>query len=325
MRRTAVGLGRILLLVAIFAVATELTLRVATRFVMLYDVEMSRYAFEVKQASPDPRIGHVHRPSVETRLMGVEVSINEDGLRDRAYPLERGPARRIAVLGDSLTFGWGVPQDRTFEALLEARLAAERPTEVLNFGVGNYNTEQSVRAFLARGARYRPDAVVLFYFINDAEPTPRRSRWAPLARSRAVAFYASRLRMLRSRFDAEAGHRAYYASLYADDAPGWKRSRRAFQELHDWAAEHGAGALVVLLPELHQLRPYPFAEQHARVLRALAGIGLAAVDLAPAFADVEDPRRLWVARDDAHPNAEAHARIAEAVLPLLAPAHAALE
>ena len=37
----------------------------------------------------------------------------------------------------------------------------------------------------------------------------------------------------------------------------------------------------------------------------------------PAFAGVTDPLALWVAPDDAHPNAQAHAIIARAVAPFL--------
>jgi hypothetical protein len=36
-----------------------------------------------------------------------------------------------------------------------------------------------------------------------------------------------------------------------------------------------------------------------------------ALDLAPLFAGEKNPTRLWVASDDAHPNATAHALIAK--------------
>ena len=38
---------------------------------------------------------------------------------------------------------------------------------------------------------------------------------------------------------------------------------------------------------------------------------IAVVDLAPRFAEQTDPTSLWVARDDSHPNARAHALIAQ--------------
>ena len=92
----------------IFLILLEISLQIYTRFVIYYDVEMSRYAVEVKMKSDNPKIGHVHRPNVQRRLMGVDVRINSDGLRDREYDVARNDSYRIAVLGDSLTFGWGV-------------------------------------------------------------------------------------------------------------------------------------------------------------------------------------------------------------------------
>ena len=39
--------------------------------------------------------------------------------------------------------------------------------------------------------------------------------------------------------------------------------------------------------------------------------GIPNLDLAPRFAGETNPQRLWVAPDDAHPNAVAHRRIAD--------------
>src|SRR5262249_43999443 len=158
-------------------------MRLYTWKVISYDVEMTRYAMEVKEQAGDANIGHVHRPGAQATLMGVPVSISKDGLRDRDYPVERTGARRYIFLGDWLTMGWGVEQDRTFEALLEKKLNERGPTEILNFGTGNYNTVQEVNLFLKKGLKYKPDSVVLFYFINDAEPTPAVSKWEALGNS----------------------------------------------------------------------------------------------------------------------------------------------
>ena len=68
----------------------------------------------------------------------------------------------------------------------------------------------------------------------------------------------------------------------------------------------------MLLPELHDPARYPFAEEHRKVLAFLAQAGIPALDVTPAFKDTTDPLRLWVAVDDAHPNAFAHAIIARA-------------
>jgi lysophospholipase L1-like esterase len=295
----------------VFVAAGELVLRSGLVRRAFYDVEMARYGTEIEMPSANPRLGHVHRPGREARLMGVAVRINSDGLRDDELARERDGARRLVFLGDSITFGWGVEKDLTFEHLLERRLSeAVAPTEILNFGTGNYNTTQAVELFLEKGLAYAPDAVVLFYFINDAEPVPGRSAWRWLGHSRLLTLYWSRLQALAVRFDSAPGWREYYAGLYRDGQPGWREARAALLALRDATASRGIRLQVVLLPELHQLASYPFAREHAAVLAFLAEHNIAALDLAPRFAGETDPESLWVAPDDPHPNARAHERIA---------------
>jgi lysophospholipase L1-like esterase len=241
----------------------------------------------------------------------VSVRINSAGFRDDEYPLEKGESWRIVVLGDSLTFGWGVERDDTFEHLLERALDSTRPTEILNLAAGNYNTVQEVNLFLDRGLRYQPDQVVLFYFINDAEPLPVPSRLEWLGSLRIATFYWSRVKALAARWNPTAGYRAYYSRLYRSDAEGWRRAREALLQLRDACRERGIVLQVVLLPELHELADYAFAREHAVILDFLAGHAIPALDLAPRFAGVSEPTTLWVAPDDAHPNRLAHRMIFE--------------
>ncbi len=278
---------------------------------VIYDLEMTRYGRDLKIHAENPLVGHVHRPSAHRRLMGVDVTTNSRGFRDVEYPIEHNSAYRMIFLGDSLTFGWGVQVEDSFAQLLEQRLAGSRPIEIINFGAGNYNTQQEVNLFIDEGLQYEPDQVVLFYFINDAEPTPRRARWSFLDRSELVSIFWSRFRIARGRLFGSQSYGDYYRSLYADDAPGWLATREAFELLAQVCRREEIRLQVVLLPELHGLTDYAFAREHALVKEQLAALGIDALDLAPRFAGETDPARLWVAKDDAHPNRVAHALIAD--------------
>ncbi|MFP6639668.1 MAG: hypothetical protein VCC04_05450, partial [Myxococcota bacterium] len=111
------ALGPLLIVVTSLALVVflvEIGVRLYTRYAIVYDVEMTRYANQLKIESKNPKIGHVHRPGSSAFLMGVPVEINLDGFRDRDYPVERTVARRSVILGDSLTFGWGVEREKTF-------------------------------------------------------------------------------------------------------------------------------------------------------------------------------------------------------------------
>ncbi len=311
-------IGTIGLSLLVCLLVTEGAVRLMARFVTVYDLEMARYALDLKIASSNPQLGHVHRPSTSARLMGVQVDINSDGLRDREYAVQKPEGvRRVTVLGDSLTFGWGVASEDTFEAHLERRMNDRRPTEVLNFGTGNYNTEQAVALLLEKGLKYDPDDVLLCYFINDAEGTPAPSRWQVLAHSRALTFLWSGLRGVRALVGSGTSYDVVYRSLYRSDRVGWRRTRDAFDILKAAGERYDFGVKVVLLPDLHELVRYPFQREHTLMVAHLASLGVSSLDLAPYFRNVSEPRHLWVAADDAHPNARAHARIADHVLPFL--------
>lgn len=304
----------LLMSLVLILVLGEIGTRLYTAVFTFYDIEMSRYANELKISSPNPKIGHVHRPNSSAHLMDVDVQINSDGLRDREYPVARSAKHRIAVLGDSLTFAWGVAQQDSFENLLEESLNRLRPTEVINFGTGNYNTEQQVNLFLDKGLKYQPDQIVIFYFINDAEPTPTRSDWGFLSHSRLVTLFWSRLHAALTNVSASVSYKDFYAQLYRDDQPGWIHTQQAFLEIRDVALKQGIDLRVVLLPDFHDLVDYPLAEQHAKLQRFLAQAGIPSLDLVTFLSDERDPYRLWVAMDDAHPNAEAHRLIARHAL-----------
>jgi len=319
MKSSVIGgaiLSAVIALGAFFLIG-EVALRIYTRHVIFYDVEMTRYANELKIRSSNPRIAHVHRPGGSSVLMGVPVEINADGLRDQDYPVQRTESRRIAFLGDSLTFGWGVASEDTFESILERELNRIRPTEILNFGTGNYNTEQQVNLFIEKGLKYEADEVVVWYFINDAEPTPQESPWAFLGYSRLATFVWSRIKTVKSRLFSSRSYQDYYADLYREENIGWLRTKEAFIQLQKVSDEKGIEMKVVLLPELHDPKSQPFEREYGQVMQFLHQRGIEVLDLNPYFASEEDPQRLWVALDDAHPNAEAHGRIARLVLPIL--------
>lgn len=115
--------------------------------------------------APDPRLGWRLAPGVDVRASkpgsyDVRVRSNPQGLRGaRPVAEARSPGvPRIAVFGDSQTFGEGVGDDETWAALL----GRDHPSvEVLNFGVHGYGTDQMMLRWEEDGRRFRPDVVVL--------------------------------------------------------------------------------------------------------------------------------------------------------------------
>lgn len=163
------------MVLGLIAIAAELAVRLVLDDGMHFDIEMWKYARDGKRISDSEQIGHEHIPGASFRVMGVDVSINSHGMRDEEVLLAKSPAvYRILMLGDSLTFGWGVELEDTVSQRLESMFQNRGVNaEILNTGVGNTNTSMQVAYFLNKGWKFNPNLVVLNYFINDAEDTPR--------------------------------------------------------------------------------------------------------------------------------------------------------
>jgi hypothetical protein len=219
------------------------------------------------------------------------------------------------LLGDSTTLGWGVPVEQTTARLLEAALnerqSGSRHFEVLNAGVGNYNSVQEVATYRRDGRRFRADLVVLVYFINDAEPLTERAGGLVAHHSYAYAFIGSRVDLFLRVLGAQPGWEEYYHSLYRDGHPGWTAAQGAVAELADVARQDGTALLVALLPELHHLDGvYPFTAEHDKVRRLAERHGVPVLELIDGLRGHGPEASLFVTPLDSHPNAKANTLIA---------------
>lgn len=74
------------------------------------------------------------------------------------------PKQRIAIIGDSFTFGLEVPYEDTWGHQLELALGSN--FQVLNFGVDGYGIDQSYLRYQKHVLLWRPD-IVIFGLVND--------------------------------------------------------------------------------------------------------------------------------------------------------------
>ncbi len=108
---------------------------------------------------------------------GVEVfgaPINEGGYRGPLYPEERTAKLRVATLGDSSTYGFGLPEAVSWSRKLEELLGRfDHDVEVLNFGVIGFTLAQGLALYEGRVREYQPDVVIVaFGAVNDQFATP---------------------------------------------------------------------------------------------------------------------------------------------------------
>jgi lysophospholipase L1-like esterase len=296
--------------------AAEAFLRAKNRAMNNYDIEMWRYANELKQKSDDLRIDFDHRRSQTALLQNTEIRLNSWGLRGPEVAALKPGERRILFLGGSITLGWGVAEKDTLEARLQRMFNdSGSPVQVLNGGVGNYNTERYVSRFFKELTPLKPTDIVVHYFLRDAEELPPGGGNILLRHSElAVTLWIAYHRLFDKH--GESTLVEHYRRVYAPSAPGFAVMQSRLRELADYARQNDIRIYLAMVPDVHNLMDYKFGFVHDIMRRIAADDGYAYVDLLPAMLG-HPPEQMWAMPGDPHPNAFGHELMANAIFPLL--------
>ena len=219
----------------------------------------------------DPELVYECRPGAREVKDGVPLEINSAGFRGAEMPVERRPGvRRVAVVGDSVTFAEAVPNERTFAAQAANRLGAG--WEVFNFGVTGYNSDQERIVLDRRVLPYAPDLVVIAYCMNDVTPTDglgalcmasHPSSWGRRLHSQVVTYVSDQVARRRS----------------------WKnrsfdRPAKLFERLAMLTKGGPMRALVVLFPQLDEANTgWNRPEEYDKARGLAESAGLEVLDL----------------------------------------------
>jgi len=317
-RRRLMALIALALGLALSITLLEVTLRVADPIGRYYEGETLHYftsaiAYDMpppvppdlpaEQRAPlldamrkDPRMDgilFVHKPKLDVSIGSFDLQTNSLGLRGPEVATPK-PADtfRVLMLGDSVTFGWGVDDEVTFARRLQTTWNKGMPKtrlEVVNTGLPKYDTNQAAAMLRKIGLALQPDLVVLTYVTNDlTEPTrdtifqlltgehphPEEQVTIPndfcsgLAEWLAPALPATSA-LINRYTDIEArvqqvlpeGQR-YTPETFAAGPRGWARSQQALLDIQAMCRQAGAPLVVFdhTLPRVESLRP--FCDQH---------------------------------------------------------------
>jgi len=127
----------------------------------------------------DDKLGWSLRPLAHgtSKRTGSEIDyrINSLGLRNRETTYKKPEGTfRIVVLGDSRTFGWGVPIEKHFSTLLEGYF---KDVEVINMGVSGFGVDQELLFLDSEGCRYEPDLVIAYVAHYGDNRHMHSERW----------------------------------------------------------------------------------------------------------------------------------------------------
>lgn len=264
---------------------------------------------------------------------------NKYGFRGPEFSLEKPKnTKRIIFLGDSFTLGEGVYFEDTFPEKFarlakEQKLFVDKKIEVINLGVGGYNTQQEWALFKNFARQLEPDLVVLAYTLNDAESPLftaqgkgmiRRIRETEVQENLVIStdtpFYFKFSRLIRAFWRHYENQKrteetiAFYRALYKEEEQDWQNTKKAIVNLANYSKAHEVPILVLLFPILHELNEdYPLIKIHQKVSEAFETCNLKVIDLLP-FLTGRKAQDLWVHPTDQHPNEIVHEVTAQALM-----------
>lgn len=308
----------------------------------------------ILQPSAHPILKYELAPGASSWAWGANVTINSRGFRGAEPATGHYGGYRILILGDSIAFGNELEVEATFSHKLQQQLLKSMDCEVLNFGIGGYDSLQEVALLEYRGLEYKSDLVVVAYCLNDAGiasanleflETLQSLTTSHLYLSRLVQFVSERLERAKQKtwtmyrntplvFRREheqqiadigdddnellalmAGVVPVYPSNWYGDPDRIGRLRFAFQWLQELSSENGFSVLVMIIPWLDSgSEGYRHTTAHRIVELEAQRVGFDTIDLTGQFMQAGVENLRIKSRDPLHPNEAGHSIIAQELL-----------
>lgn len=254
------------------------------------------------------------------------VTFNSLGFRDPEWsPFKAPGVRRIAFVGDSFAYGWGIKKiSHRFPDLVEAmfRQTASGGTEVLNVAKPGWDTRDELEAIKEVIPRYKVDEIVLCYVGNDVEKTlPIRTDFNPIMppRCQLINLRSSPLmeylytRVYAPRFVASVRNYHDWLSSGYTHRLYWYEHQENLEAVIAHCRDADVQLRVVLLPFLRVGGDkYKQDAVHAQLRAFFEARDVPVVDLLPAVEHLA-ARELVVNRHDPHPNELAQRLFAERI------------
>ncbi len=264
---------------------------------------------------------------------------NKLGLRDRDFEASKpSVCRRILILGDSFTWGWGVNNESAvFPKLLEKMLNQKidipgvENIEVLNGGMPGSLTDQWVDLLIKTEADFQPDVVLVVFFLRDGTLVksipdffdPIRNNIVERNRESILYRYLYSYRLLKDYID-----RMLVANLYTQkinrsylgdkkQTVEWEKAKSNIRKIEQYENKRSAVIGLVVFPILVELdERYPFRAVCNTIMEFAMKNNIPAHSLLPAFMGLNG-KDLWVSPYDQHPNEKAHLIAAQSMLPFV--------
>ena len=276
----------------------ELFVRIYSDNGMNYEIEMMKYANNFKIISKNKKIGIEHNKNIKGYLMGANITLNENGFRsNKEYEID---SKKILMLGDSMTFGWGA--NKTFSSILDDNL---KNYEVINAGIGNTNTIMQIENFFENFNKiYKYDIIILNFFINDFEDVKIIKPNFIQKNSFLYTYLSNKLNTVLIKFKINKNWATFYADSYKNNSMSELALKSIFK-LNEYCKENKIMLIVNNIPELRDLKDYKFEKETSIVEKFAKKNNIYFINSHEALKDYKE-EELWVTENDQHANDKAH-------------------
>ena len=290
----------------------ETILRIKHKFIINYDIEMWKYAKELKTKVKNKKINHIHIKNKSAILQNTEIKINKYGQRDIDYDNSTlsNFDRSFLIIGSSVAMGWGVESDKVFSNRLNKKSLKNNKNWIfINGGVGNYNTERYVNNYFENWKELEFTDIIIHFFVNDTE----------IIKPSKVSFFTNHfhlgvivwklLNSYVSAFNPEKVEK-YYLDRYEENYEGFIIAKKELLKLSEHCKKNSINCHIILMPDIHKLNPYKLNFINQKMQKTAAKLEFQFHDLLSIF-EGKDEKKVWNKYGDPHPNDYANSLMSE--------------
>jgi lysophospholipase L1-like esterase len=288
----------------------------------------------------------IPKPGATCHLDRIDFQWNQLGYRGPVFEPKKEPGTlRIVCLGDSVTMGWFVPDDKTYCFQLQELLRGQLPqaVETINGGVMAYTSYQGLHELQTRILDLQPDVITISYNWNDHFPAKKKIQDKDLSSGMTSFQFLSKLRIFQfieyvmvqlNRRSQATTPQESSDRTEGEDGPvrvSLKDYRKNLIRMIEVAQEHNITPILVTEPcgaewrtginraEIEKIgRKQPaYNREYNQVMKKLADEkGIVCIDLVPVFRE-KQPHFF----DTIHPAAAGHLAIAAEIARVIKARH----
>lgn len=246
-----------------------------------------------------------------------------NSLRGNVFSPDTKNGLRLAVVGDSFTFGPGMQYWDTFPHKLQTIYNIDNPKpilEVLNFGTPGASSLDEVET-VKKALKAKADLIILEITLNDPQSKPLRKIPIEFARQSSglgrLLGWSAIYKFVSTRLFNQGTVRKYieYHQNLFSNQESLSRFKEALNRIKSEVSGQGVKFAAVIFPlfDFPLDKKYPFANIHQTIKSELSLLGIESLDLFDAFYGMDNQRLQTIPGVDSHPNEIAHRIAAEAI------------